>query len=99
MIEEEWQKAEWLEWVLHVAIVKTRKDVYSPLLKRIALCEKLLEGKAGGLERLERLEAGEGWRARMEGALGRLRDEVAKALAMEESALAALVEASGKAAH
>ena len=57
VIEEERHEAEWLERVLHAAIVKTRKDVYSPLLKQIALCEKWMEGQAGRLERLEGLEA------------------------------------------
>jgi hypothetical protein len=56
------------------------KDVYRRILGRIALCEKWLEGQAGGMERLERLEAREGWRAMLEGVLGRLRDKSAKVL-------------------
>ena len=57
---------------------------------------------AGRLKRLEGLEAGQGWSVLLEGdegVLRRLRDKAAKALAVEESALAALAEASGKAAH
>jgi hypothetical protein len=94
VIEEEWWDAERLESVLVHALAKTRKDVHSPILRRITRCEKWLEeGQAGGLERLE---ARGGWRSRLEGVLGRLREEVAKALAVEEFALAALAEASGK---
>ena len=102
VIEEERRDAEWMERVLHAAIVKTRKDVYGPLLKQIADCEKWMEGQAGRLKRLEGLEAGQGWSVLLEGdegVLRRLRDKAAKALAVEESALAALAEASDKAAH
>ena len=102
VIEEERRDAEWMERVLHAAIVKTRKDVYGPLLKQIADCEKWMEGQAGRLKRLEGLEAGQGWSVLLEGdegVLRRLRDKAAKALAVEESALAALAEASDKVAH
>ena len=47
VIEEEWQEAEWLERVLHVAIAKTRKDVHSPIMRRIALCKKMCGGPGG----------------------------------------------------
>ena len=94
VIEQERRVAERLESVLVQALAKTRKDVHRPILRRITRCEKWLEkGQAGGLERLE---AREGWRARLEGVLGRLREEAVKALAVEEIALAALAEASGK---
>ena len=94
VIEQERWDAERLESVLVHALAKTRKDVHRPILRRITRCEKWLEkGQAGGLERLE---AREGWRARLEGVLGRLREEAVKALAVEEIALAALAEASGK---
>jgi hypothetical protein len=97
VIEEERQEAERMERVLYAAIVKTREDVYGPLLKRIALCEKAEAGEA--MEKLERLEAGEGRRGRLEDILRHLRDEAAKALAVEQSALAALAKAKRKAVH
>ena len=94
VIEQERRDAERLESVLVQALAKTRKDVHRPILRRITRCEKWLEkGQAGGLERLE---AREGWRSRLEGVLGRLREEAVKALAVEEIALAALAETSGK---
>jgi hypothetical protein len=94
VLEQERRDAERLECVLVQALAKTRKVVHSPILRRITRCEKWLkEGQAGGLERLE---AREGWRSRLEGVLGRLREEAAKALAVEEIALATLAEASGK---
>ena len=96
-IEEERQEAERMERGLHAVIVQTREDVYGPLLKRIALCEEAEAGEA--MEELERLEAGEGWRGRLEDILRHLRDEAAKALAVEQSALAALAEAKRKAVH
>ena len=96
-IEEERQEAERMERGLHAVIVQTREDVYGPLLKRIAHCEKAEAGEA--MEKLERLEAGEGWRGRLEDILRHLRDEAAKALAVEQSALAALAEAKRKAVH
>ena len=94
VIEQERRDAERLESVLVQALDKTRTVVHRPILTRIARCEKWLEkGQAGGL----RLEAREGWRSRLECVLGRLREEAAKALAVEEIALAVLAEASGKA--
>ena len=59
-----------LECVLVQALAKTRKVVHSPILRRITRCEKWLkEDQAGGLERLE---AREGWRSRLEGVPGTL---------------------------
>jgi len=96
-IEEERQEAERMERGLHAVIVQTREDVYGPLLKRIALCEEAEAGAA--MEKPESLEAGEGWRGRLEDILRHLRDKAAKALAVEQSALAALAEAKRKAVH
>ena len=88
VIEEERRDAERLESVLVQALDKTRTVVHRPILTRIARCERWLEkGQARGLQ----------VRSRLEGVLGRLREEAAKALAVEETALAALADASGKA--
>jgi hypothetical protein len=88
VIEQERRDAERLESVLVQALDKTRTVVHRPILTRIARCERWLEkGQARGLQ----------VRSRLEGVLGGLREEAAKALAVEETALAALADASGKA--
>ena len=88
VIEQERRNAERLESVLVQALDKTWTVVHRPILTRIARCERWLEkGQARGLQ----------VRSKLEGVLGRLREEAAKALAVEETALAALADASGKA--